>query len=107
MKKGIYFSELDEERAYSLNWILEDMKEQGLTELKVYTAVREIGTEYFYCFAINDIGIKPPEGEPCGNNCENYEPRNGKNGCCKNRGYCYTPDKEFILTIDGKLKEIL
>ncbi len=26
-----------------------------------------------------------------------------KYGCCKHRGFCYEPGKEFILNINGKL----
>ncbi len=53
--------------------------------------------------AVQEVYLKPPEGEPCGKECGDYEPRNGKSGCCRFRGYCYEAGPEFKLSIDGKL----
>lgn len=105
-KQKVYFSDIDETYAwfaYPLDCILDEMKDRGLTEIEVSEAERESDPDYFYCKAAGEVFIKPPEGEPCGKECPDYNPRNGKSGCCKFRGYCYTPGKNFILTIGGKL----
>jgi hypothetical protein len=104
--KKYYFSDLDEEMAYTKEYLINEMKERNLTELNVSLAEREIGVDYFFCKAVGEVGSKPPEGEPCGKECENYEPRNGKSGCCRHWGFCYEPGKEFVLNINGKLKEV-
>lgn len=102
-KEKIYFSEIEEDYAYTLDYILSEMVEQSKQQIWVAPAVRELKSNYFYCKAIGECCAKPPYGEPCGKECEDYEPRNGASGCCKHRGFCYTPGKEHILTIDGKL----
>ena len=96
-------SDVWDEYAYNLKYILAKMKEDGITELKVFKAEREIGTDYFFCRAIDEVGLKYPKGDGCGRWCPDYIPRNGKNGCCKHRGFCYEKGDEFILNINGKL----
>jgi hypothetical protein len=99
-KQKVYFSEFEEDYAYTKEDILEQMKERGLDEVEVSQAERELKSEYFFCKAAGEVGLK---SEGCGKICPDYIPRNGKNGCCKHRGFCYTPGKEFILSITGKL----
>lgn len=102
-KQKLYFSDFDEERAYTLDYIIDEMKERELTECEVSIATRDTDKSYFFCRAVQEVCVKPPEGEPCGKECCDYEPRNGKSGCCKFRGYCYEPGKKFKLSIDGNL----
>jgi hypothetical protein len=106
-KQKMYFcDEIDEERAYTIDYFIEEMKDQQLTELKVYEAVRETKTEYFYCKSVMEVCSKSPEGEQCGKECCDYKPRNGKSGICKHWGFCYTSGKAYKLTVDGKLSLI-
>lgn len=102
-KEKLYFSEFQEEFACHIVDILKEMKERGLTEIEVSQAEIELKTDYFFCKAVGEVGEK---GESCGKQCDLYKPRNGISGCCKFRGYCYAPGKEFKLTIDGKLTAI-
>jgi len=102
-KQKLYFSDFDEERAYTLDYIIDEMKERELVECEVAVATRDTDKSYFFCRAVQEVCVKPPEGEPCGKECCDYEPRNGKSGCCKFRGFCYEPGKSFKLSIDGKL----
>lgn len=102
-KEKFYFSELEEENAYSIEYLLEEMKEQELTEIDVSLSVRDLKSDYFYCKELNEVCDKPPDGEPCGKLCSDYLPRNGKSGCCKHYGFVYIPGKDFILNINGKL----
>ena len=96
---------ISEEYCYPLNRIVDEMNEQELQQVTVAKAVRETNTNYFFCKAI-DLPLSKKDDDPCGKSCSDYEPRNGKNGCCKHRGFCYAPGDEFTLTPDGKLKSI-
>jgi hypothetical protein len=83
------------------------MKERGLSEIIVSEAIRELKTEYFFCKAVGGIGIKGEDYESCGKECRTYKPRNGKSGCCKHRGFCYTPAaQKFILKSNGRLLKL-
>lgn len=102
----MYFCpEISEEYCYTLNRIVDEMNEQELQQVTVAKAVRETNTNYFFCKAI-DLPLSKKDDDPCGKSCSDYEPRNGKSGCCKYRGFCYEPGDEFTLTADGKLKSI-
>jgi hypothetical protein len=101
-----YFSDIDEEMACTKEYLIDEMKEQNISELNVSLAEREVGVNYYFCKAVGEVGERGKDFEPCGKECETYEPRNGKSGCCKYRGFCYEPGKEFILNINGKLKEV-
>lgn len=106
-KQKLFFCyELNDERAFTVDYFIEEIKEQQLSELTLFEIVRETKIEYFFCKAIREVCSKPPEGDPCGKGCCNYKPRNGKSGICKHWGYCYTSGKEYKLTADGKLKAV-
>lgn len=100
MKK--YFSILDD-LCYSKDFIIDEMKINGMTEINVSEATRETGSDYFFCQENLEVGTV---GEYCGKQCNDYKPRNGKSGCCKNRGFCYEPGHKFILSVNGKLKPV-
>ncbi len=98
--KKTYFSDVEEDYANTLDFILDEMKERELTEIIVSEAQRETKSDYFYCKKTQECGEK---GECCKLNCEFYEPRNKKGGCCKHFGFTYQPGTEYKLTIDGDL----
>lgn len=99
----LYFSELTAEIAYSKRHLVEIMKEYGLAELIVCQAVRDMNRQFFYCKKVDEVGFRGY----CGKECENYTPRNGKNGCCKYwRNTFEKSDKEQMLTLDGKVREL-
>lgn len=105
-KTKTYFSKLSEEFSQTKKWLLEEMKEYGITELKVNEAKRIIGGDFYFCKAFDAMGEKGSfDYDGCGRICDEYTPRNGKSGCCKHRSFCYKPGKKFILTIDGVLIE--
>jgi hypothetical protein len=100
MKKKYYFvdesfAEFDDDNCYSKDVIIDAMKEQGINELKVFTAKKQDIPDYFYCLAVQDISEK---GE-CGKQCCDYRPRNGKSGICKYYGFFHEPDKELTFKI--------
>ena len=104
-KPKTYFSKLSEEFSQTKKWLLDEMKECGITELRVHEAKRIVGSEFYFCKAFYVIGGSEYD-DSCGNGCDEYKPCNGKSGCCKHRSFCYESGKEFILTIDGRLTEI-
>ena len=103
--KSLYFCmSIDEEKIYSIPTLISEMKERQLSEVNICKAVREVKSDYFYCKAIGEVFIKESS---CGKECDIYEARNGKSGCCKHYGFCYEPsDKNYVLNINGKLSSI-
>lgn len=89
-----YFREDNDERCYLKKQIIEDMKEEGIIELKIFEAEINIGEGFFYCSKIGDAG---EVGEGCGKFCKDYKPRNGKNGRCVHSGYCYDKTDKFEI----------
>lgn len=81
----LYFKN-DSECCYPLQYHYDYMKENGISEMVVFEAKRETGTGYFFCQEFLEVG---EVGESCGKSCEQYAPRNGKNGRCKHSGYVY------------------
>lgn len=97
-----YFREDDDEVCYLKKQIIEDMKEEGIAELKITRAERMTGEPYFWCTVNQEVG---EVGMDCGKQCSQYKPRNGKNGRCRFSGHCYEPtDKSYTLKIkeEGK-----
>lgn len=75
-----YYFQQDDENCYTLKYHKEYMKENDLKEMKVFKAVIAKDTGMFFCTVYDSVG---EVGESCGNMCEDYEPRNGKNGRCR------------------------
>ena len=72
----LYFREDNEEVCYLKKDILEDMKEEGISTLKIIEAKRITGEPYFWCTVNQEVG---QVGQGCGRLCSQYKPRNGKN----------------------------
>jgi len=105
-KEKLYFSnEINAEMAYPKTYLISEMKERGLREIYISEAIRELDADCFFCKASGEVGTK--EETICGRLCEDYEPRNRKNGCCRFRGFCYvTGEKRFILKNNGEISPI-
>lgn len=91
--KKLYFENEDAENCYPEAWFQQKMKEEELEEITVLEANKSKEKEYIYCTAIDSCG----ESSGCGKQCEDYEPRNGKNGCCKHRRTMYEHGEEVML----------
>ena len=105
-KQKLYFSEdIDGgESAYTKDSLIEEMREIGLSLITVYPAIRETKTDYYFCKAVGEVYEKGDEYDSCGKECDLYDPRNGKSGCCRHRGYCYEPiDQKYFLKSNGKI----
>ena len=98
MSRKLYFHHEDDERCYTIEEHMDQMKFNGEAERKIIRAKAEYGVDYFWCSWIGECGEK---GE-CGKlNCSYYSPRNGISGICKHHSPCYHPtDEELILTIE-------
>lgn len=81
MKTKYYFEALDSELCYTLDYHLDQAREQGLSRIELYEAVPEKVNGFFFCRAVNAVG----EDGYCGSQCTDYEPRNGKSGMCRHR----------------------
>lgn len=98
-KREFYFLHEDSEMCYTKEYFTEDIKEaiaNGKDGLEVFKAEKYIDSEFFFCKAVGECGIK---GE-CGSDCPDYAPRNGKNGCCKHFGNSlYQPTEKVLLKL--------
>lgn len=91
----LYFQE-NEENCAPLSWHRQFMKEEALTELKLFEAKVEYGTGFMFCTKDGECG----RVGDCGRVCDNYQPRNGKNGRCRFSGHVYeSTDKIKILKL--------
>lgn len=105
MKKEKHFScqQLNDEKCFTINQIIEMMKDADMEEVTIADVKRIIGDEFFFCKEFGEPCSHDDSCYPCGHECKHYAPRNGKSGCCKNRGYLYEPNNEFTLKIDGTI----
>jgi len=72
------------------------MVENQLSELRLFEAKRETGTDMFYCEKYEEVGYKGVGS--CGKICRGYKPRNKKSGACRHLGTLYEQtDKIKIL----------
>ena len=98
----LYFEASDDEQCYTLKWHKQLMKEYGIDRIELRLARRVTGEGFFYCKHFFEVGIS---GDNCGIQCEEYSPRNGKNGRCRHSGYCYEPTEiKKVLTMRGPTK---
>lgn len=98
MSKRLYYApDIDDESCYTRSQLIQDMKDCGLTELKIYRAKPEIIKGMFYCSQLREWGES--DGVTCGSrHCEIYSPRNGKNGRCRyHHIYSYEPTEKFHI----------
>lgn len=95
MKKKYYFENEDAEHCYTEEYFQDAMRNDELTEIIVLEAIpaKISESEFIYCKEIETVGEK----KECGKSCPDYEPRNGKNGMCKNRGKLYEHGDEVTL----------
>ncbi len=91
----LYFTR-DNEFCYPL-WVhKQHMKDDGIDELTLYPAKRTKVNGFIFCRHFQLVS----NSDGCGKQCDEYKPRNGKSGACKNLGGLYEPDfdKPLIIT---------
>jgi hypothetical protein len=87
---------------YPLRFHLQELRDDVVTFRRLYPAVMESGTGFFYCRHHGEVG---ETGQGCGVQCAAYAPRNGKNGRCRHSANCYDADTQnpVLLQRDGTL----
>jgi len=92
-----YFFQNRGDNCYTIEYWKQYMKDNGISEMAVYEAKRDVGSGYFYCDKLEEVG---ESGEGCGKSCKYYQPRNKKNGICKHAKPTYEQtDKVKILKL--------
>lgn len=94
-------------RCYTLRLHLDQMQGEQL-ERRLYPAQRMKGVSAFYCRELGFHGERGPGYHDCGVRCCSYEPRNGRNGCCRHSAKPYDADhtRPVVLHADGRVKEV-
>ena len=106
-KKRYAYDPYDEgQHAYTIEGMIEKMKEDGASEMKIQEVKLSYGIHVHYCKKDHEI-IETGLDESCGKECPNYQPRNGKSGYCRWARRCEEAfGPEYILNTNGELKEI-
>ena len=82
MKEQYYFEYSDSEVCYQKSYFEDEMRDNEITEMEVYEAHPDKTSGCFWCKVQHFCG--DDSRDTCGKQCNEYEPRNGKSGCCKN-----------------------
>ena len=94
MRPKYYFRNINDEICYTLDYHLSDAKDEGLKEIELFEAIPEKVEGFYYCKAVE----APAEKDFCGKNCEDYIPRNGKNGMCRHKArFFFTPGNKITF----------
>lgn len=97
-------TEQDPETCHTLDGWINQMKCEGIDQIKLIEAKPFYGSGYFYCQELGQVGEVVDSG--CGKFCELYKPRNGKNGRCIHSHHLYTHgERTFTLTCEGQILE--
>lgn len=98
-REKLYFAK-DEEYCYPLQ-VFQDRINDGETEILLQVAKYAIGADFMWCKKQGEAFEKGSDN--CGvGNCDDYKPRNGKNGCCIHLVNGYEPSGPmFTLTKYG------
>lgn len=101
-KEQLYFKNTDHTICYSLEWFLDEAKEQRLEEINLIRAVIDKDTKDFvwcseYSELIERYMCKKSE-------CETYFSKSDR-GACSNRGKLYYHGEEVVIDVEsGKEK---
>lgn len=105
--KKLYFKYKDDKYCYTLDIIKDEMKLEGITELTICEAVKEKIEGVFYCKEFGEWGEIGDDCVPCGKQCEEYSPCNGKSGKCRHwSNISYTPAEKTIKIIINPKGEV-
>lgn len=75
-----YFESEDAGLCWPLQYFKEKLISRGLKEMKLIEAIKEPGSNYFFC---KDLSITICKHDYfCGKNCDSYKPRNKRSGIC-------------------------
>ena len=99
-----YFEDSDSEMCHQECYFQDMMCFDGKSEMELFEAIPDkTGGGIFWCKLLAFCG--DDTGDSCGKQCEDYEPRNGKSGCCKHHtSWLYIHGNKIILTAKQKTK---
>jgi len=93
-----YFIGEGDELCYNLARVKNEF--YGETSAEVYEAIPVKMDNIFYCRFFNTCGEKGCDFDKCGKECIEYDPRNGKSGCCKHYSKrFYEPGNKITLKL--------
>lgn len=84
-----YFRTQDDELCYSETYFQSFMKQQNLSEIELFEAKRQYGSDFFWCAVVQEAGEKGHCSE-----CKDYVPLNGVKGICKYNKPVYEPENK-------------
>ena len=97
-----FFFRQDDASCYKLDAHIDYMLFNGITQMDLWLAEREMNAPYFFCKHFGEVGEKSEGG--CGKICKGYEARNGKSGTCIYYGYTYEQTERcFTLKLSDEL----
>ena len=98
-KPKYYFERSDSEMCYTKEYFQDLMADEGVEEIKVFHAIPDLfGGGIFWCKSQSFCGDDTTD--TCGKQCEDYDPKNGKSGCCKHHtSWLYIHGDEVTLKI--------
>lgn len=95
-KYQYYFENENDDKCYTREHFDEIMKKENKPAVKVVKANPVKDCDFFWCNKYRDIYQR---GD-CSSECDYYEPRNGKSGCCKHFSETlYEQGDKVILTL--------
>lgn len=98
----LYFSNIDGELCYPLEHHLEEAIGEGLDTITLHEAEKLKDNDIRWC-GVDEFVFDRSSDNPCGRDCNGYDPTNGKSGRCKHLRYTYTPVREVVFdTKTGK-----
>jgi hypothetical protein len=97
MSKKLYFETNDSEFAYTEEYFQDTLEQEGLFKIEVWTA--ELSKERGLFFCTEHSFCSADSSDSCGKlNCNEYEPRNKKNGRCRfHSSEIYNHGEKIIL----------
>ena len=79
--KEYYFEDSESEVCYTKQYFIDYMTDHDITEMELLEAEPEKMDGIFWCS--KQLFCGDGSEETCGKQCNDYEPRNGKSGCCR------------------------
>jgi len=77
----------------------------GLNQIKLYEQKRDVGSGLCFCLIYQNC-FSNSEGE-CGQHCNNYDPRNHKNGRCRFSSTTLIDTGKIVMLFkNGRMKEV-
>ncbi len=100
MKTQYYFGSKDDEICYDIEHFQANMVVDKVDTIEVFKAIPERISGVFWCKVFQEWGER--NDYTCGKHCKEYDPRNGRSGCCKHySNISYEAGEKVILKYTG------